>query len=137
MDTKQIIILLIIGGIYIFNTIRKLKIKQDQSNIPDDISTEEDQFEEDFEPKYRETLGSDYATPMVGNIQNYAESLESISLEGESLESNSYDFNEDRVLNIDPQISDNEKDNVYEISTDTDDLRKGFIYGEILKKRYN
>lgn len=137
MDTKQIIILLIIGGIYIFNTIRKLKIKQDQSNIPDDIPSEEDQFEEDFEPKYRETIGSDYESLLVKNIQNYAESLESTSLEGESLESISFDFNEHRILNTEPQISDNEIDNIIEISTDTDDLRKGFIYGEILKKRYN
>ncbi|PKP21350.1 MAG: hypothetical protein CVU04_01965 [Bacteroidetes bacterium HGW-Bacteroidetes-20] len=141
MDKKQIIILIIIAGIYIFNAIRKMKAKADVNNSPENtpFDDDEDEFESDveFEPIKNDPKPHKDFNPFVKKYQFIAENLESTSLESESLETNS-DHKIDKKSPIyDSQISDNEEYNTNIVSTEIEDIRKGVLYSEILKKKYN
>lgn len=145
METKQIIILMIIIGVYIFNMIRKAKAKaveNQKENTHEDYYDEE--LEEDFEPHYKPFQNNtedsyeaiDYSQ-LLKKRQIIAESLETITLETQNLEietpvKTTQKYTKNRLQNID-----NEVDNSDEISTDPDDIRKGIIYGEILNRKYN
>lgn len=143
MDKKQIIILLIIAGIYIFNAIRKMKAKADANNSPNNEPSTDNEYEyeyetvREFEPVKKDPIPTRNFNPMVKKHQNIAESLESTSLETESLETFSYDKQIKKSPIFDSQISDNENNNTSSISVETEDIRKGFIYSEILQKKYN
>lgn len=145
METKQIIILIIIIGVYIFNMIRKAKAKaveNQKENTHEDYYDEE--LEEDFEPHYKPYQNNtedsyeaiDYSQ-LLKKRQIIAESLETITLETQNLEieppvKTTQKHTKNRLQKID-----NEVDNSDEISTDPDDIRKGIIYGEILNRKYN
>lgn len=143
MDKKQIIILLIIAGIYIFNAIRKMKAKAEVNNSPNNTPSSDDEYEyeyeteREFEPVKKEPIPTKDFNPMVKKYQFIAESLESTSLETESLETFSNNKQIKKSPILDSQISDNENDNTYILSIETEDIRKGFIYSEILQKKYN
>ena len=149
MEKKQIIILIIIAAIYIFNAIRKMKAKADANNAPDHSPSTHDEYDDEYDHEYdheyeerfetvkKETIPSKVIDPMVKKYQFIAETLESTSLETESLET----IFDDKIIKNSPilgsQISDNENTNVNVISTEIEDVRKGFLYSEILKKKYN
>lgn len=142
MDKKQIIILLIIAGVYIFNAIRKMKAKSDTNNSPEEHPSSDDyeyeyEKEVEIEPVKMDTIPKKNFNPMVKNYQFIAESLETTSLETESLETFSNDKPIKKSPIFDSQISDNENDNTNVISIEMEEVRKGFIYSEILQKKYN
>jgi hypothetical protein len=141
MEKKQIIILLIIAGIYIFNAIRKMKAKADANNNPNNSPSSDDEYEyeyeEEFEPVQMDQIPAKEFNIDVKKYQFIAESLESDSLESESLETTTNTFSTTKSPIFDSQISDNEKDNTFVISTQAEDIRKGIIYSEILQKKYN
>lgn len=145
METKQIIILIIIIGVYIFNMIRKAKakaIENQKENTHEDSHDEE--LEEDFDPQYKpfqnyneETYEAIDYSQLLKNRQIVAESLETITFETQNLEieppvKTTQKHTKNRLQKID-----NEADNSDEISTDPDDIRKGIIYSEILNRKYN
>lgn len=141
MDKKQIIILLIIAAIYIFNAIRKMKAKADEKDAQNDTPSSEEEYEyeyeEEYEPAKVNPIPAKEINPMVKKYQFIAESLESASLETESLETNSDDYFIKKSPIFDSQISDNEAHNTNVISVEIEDIRKGIIYSEILQKKYN
>ncbi len=141
MDKKQIIILIIIAGIYIFNAIRKMKAKTDVNNSPDNTPFDDDEIEyEDeveFEPVKMDSKPSKDLNPFAKKYQFIAENLESTSLESESLETISGHKIDKKSPIYESQISDNENYNTNIISTEIEEVKKGFLYSEILKKKYN
>ncbi|HPE39654.1 MAG TPA: hypothetical protein PLI77_01030 [Bacteroidales bacterium] len=147
MDTKQIIILIIIIAVYLYNTIRKANAKARENQQDKTLSHEVDDeqyFEPETEPElitqdqynYDSFDQIDYAQ-MLKNRQIIAESLETSTLKTENdqktIAQKSYKKTPENIV----QQSVNEEDNVFEISTDLDEVKRGFIFSEILKRKYN
>ena len=145
MEPKQIIIFLIIIAVYLFKVIRKANVKklENQQNTEHDNSNVIEEYEEVQSQRktFRENQAESYDTidysQMLKNRQIIAESLETGSLEGEN-----YDIKttQKKYSNYDQKMTqniDNEIDETIELSTEIDDIKRGFIYGEILKRKYN
>ena len=147
MDTKQIIILIIIIAVYLYNTIRKAnaKARENQHDNTFEPDHELETYDEvDFEPEYSKREHPSYDsyeqtdyTQMLKNRQIIAESLETSSLETESLETNITPQTYSKTPKKTNQNTEYEEDNAFEISTELDEVKKGFIYSEILKRKYN
>lgn len=145
METKQIIIFLIIIAVYLFKVIRKAnakKIENQQNTEPERSYVDEEYEYPDREVKtYRDITYESYEdidySQMLKKRQIIAESLETSSLEGESYEKNPLQKNSKNTPKNPIQEIDNEVDEGIEIGTDPDDIKRGFIYGEILKRKYN
>lgn len=145
METKQIIIFLIIIAVYLFKVIRKANAKklenQQNTNTDRSIVDEEYEYTNQEAQTYRDISYESYEevdySKMLKNRPIIAESLETSSLEGESYEKNPLQKNRKNIPNIPIQNIDNEIDEGIEIGTDIDDIKRGFLYGEILKRKYN
>lgn len=96
METKQIIIFLIIIAVYLFKVIRKANAKkiESQQNTNKEMSVDQEEYEyTNKETKtYRDMSTESYEeidySQMLKKRQIIAESLETSSLEGESYEKN-------------------------------------------------
>jgi len=145
METKQIIIFLIIIAVYLFKVIRKAnakKIENQQNTEPQRSNVDEEYEYTDRETKtYRDITYESYEdidySQMLKNKKIIAESLETNSLEGESYEKIPPQKIDSRSSKKTIQHIDNEIDEGIEISTEIDEIKRGFIYSEILKRKYN
>ena len=145
MEPKQIIIFLIIIAVYLFKVIRKAnakKLENQQNTDPDKSDVIEEYEEIKSERKlYRDNQNESYEdidySQMLKNKKIIAESLETNSLEGESYEKNTIPKIDSRSSKKTMQHIDNEIDEGIEISTEIDEIKRGFIYSEILKRKYN
>ncbi len=145
METKQIIIFLIIIAVYLFKVIRKAnakKIENQQNTEPERSNVDEEYEYTDRETKtYRDITYESYEdvdySQMLKNKKIIAESLETNSLEGESYEKIPPPKIDSRSSKKTMQHIDNEIDEGIEISTEIDEIKRGFIYSEILKRKYN
>ena len=145
METKQIIIFLIIIAVYLFKVIRKAnakKIENQQNTEPQRSNVDEEYEYTDRETKtYRDITYESYEdidySQMLKNKKIIAESLETNSLEGESYEKNTIPKIDSRSSKKTMQHIDNEIDEGIEISTEINEIKRGFIYSEILKRKYN
>ena len=145
METKQIIIFLIIIAVYLFKVIRKANAKklENQQNTNTEMSDDQEEYEyTNKEAKtYRDIPTGSYEeidyTQMLKNRQIIAETLETNSLEGESYEKMTPKKNDSNSTKKVIQHIDNEIDEGVEISTEIDEIKRGFIYSEILKRKYN
>ncbi len=145
METKQIIIFLIIIAVYLFKVIRKAnakKIENQQNTEPERSNVDEEYEYTDRETKtYRDITYESYEdidySQMLKNKKIIAESLETNSLEGESYEKITPQKIDSRSSKKTMQHIDNEIDEGIEISTEIDEIKRGFIYSEILKRKYN
>ena len=145
METKQIIIFLIIIAVYLFKVIRKAnakKIENQQNTEPERSNVDEEYEYTDRETKtYRDITYESYEdidySQMLKNKKIIAESLETNSLEGKSYEKIPPPKIDSRSSKKTMQHIDNEIDEGIEISTEIDEIKRGFIYSEILKRKYN
>lgn len=145
METKQIIIFLIIIAVYLFKVIRKANAKniESQQNTNKEMSVDQEEYEyTNKETKtYRDMSTESYEeidySQMLTKRQIIAESLETSSLEGESYEKNVPPKKDVFSSKKTMQYVDNEVDEGIEIGTDLDDIKRGFLYSEILKRKYN
>lgn len=145
METKQIIIFLIIIAVYLFKVIRKAnakKIENQQNTEPERSNVDEEYEYTDRETKtYRDITYESYEdidySQMLKNRKIIAESLETNSLEGESYEKITPPKIDSKSSKKTMQHIDNEIDEGIEISTEIDEIKRGFIYSEILKRKYN
>ena len=145
METKQIIIFLIIIAVYLFKVIRKANAKkiESQRNTNKEMSVDQEEYEyTNKETKtYRDMSTESYEeidySQMLKKRQIIAESLETSSLEGESYEKNVPPKNDVFSSKKTMKYVDNEVDEGIEIGTDLDDIKRGFLYSEILKRKYN
>lgn len=145
MEPKQIIIFLIIIAVYLFKVIRKANVKklENQQNTEHDNSNVIEEYEEVQSQRktFRENQAESYDTidysQMLKNRQIIAESLETGSLEGENYDKKTPQKKHSNYDQKMTQNIDNEIDETIELSTEIDDIKRGFIYGEILKRKYN
>ena len=132
MDRKQLIFLIGIIVLYLISSIKKAKAKKQTTHIPKADTFEEP--EEVEEPTYSE-LQNDYK--MSKKSENLSRNSNFGQSRYQTLETLEIDHNPQINPQIKVQSIDNEKHSKIDISTDIDDVRKGFIYSEILKKKYN
>lgn len=145
MEPKQIIIFLIIIAVYLFKVIRKANVKklENQQNTEHDNSNVIEEYEEVQSQRktFRENQAESYDTidysQMLKNRQIIAESLETGSLEGENYDKKTPQKKHSIYDQKMTQNIDNEIDETIELSTEIDDIKRGFLYGEILKRKYN
>jgi hypothetical protein len=146
MEPKQIIIILLVIAFYLFKFIRKAKAKAEESSESPPYSPYEE-YKEETSSKYSQktpSTSSEYQsyeqydeTQLLKNRKFSSESLETASLESDFPTSQKSPFTKPKMEKKVAQLIDNEEENTFDISVDQDDIRKGFLYSEILKRRYN
>jgi hypothetical protein len=144
MDTKQIIIFILIIAFYVFNLIRKAKMKANDRPTPHPQNPFKENYknsskDENEKPQYSyyENYENDLDQQMLKNQNFFAESLETGTLETETLETSKPTKNKTISTKNNVQIVENEEYNTIDINLEQDELRKGIIYAEILKRKYN
>lgn len=146
MEPKQIIIILLVIAFYLFKFIRKAKNKAEEGTP----NTPYSPFEE-----YKEQPNEEYskkAPPINSEYQSYeqfdehqllknrkfsSETLESASLETNFIQTPKSSLDTKKTDKNELQVIENDDENKIELSIEQDEIRKGFLYSEILKRRYN
>lgn len=135
MDKKQLIILIVMIVIYLISSIRKAKSKKQTMHIPEvDTFEEPEKIDGAKEPSFSE-LQIDYK--MSKNAENHSRNSNFGQYRHQTLETLETDYNPQINPQIKSQSVDNEEYSTVDISMEIDDVRKGFIYSEILKNKYN
>ncbi len=146
MEPKQIIIILLVIAFYLFKFIRKAKNKAEEGSPSTPYSPSEEYKEQtsDQYSKKASPINSEYETyeqydeyQLLKNKKFSAESLETASLETGFTQSPKNSFEKQKIGKKEVQVIDNEDENKIDISIEQDEIRKGFLYSEILKRRYN
>ncbi len=132
MDRKQLIILIGMIVLYLISSIKKAKSKKQTMQIPE-VDTF-DESEEVEEPSFSE-LQNEYKK--TKNAKNHPRNSDFGQSRYQTLESLETDYNPQINPLIELQRVENEDYRTIDISMEIDDVKKGFIYSEILKNKYN
>jgi hypothetical protein len=146
MEPKQIIIILLVIAFYLFKFIRKAKNKTEEGTPNTPYSPFEEYKEQPSEEYYKKgpPINSEYETyeqfdehQLLKNQKFSSETLETTSLETDFTQPPQNRFEKQKIGENKVQVFDNEDENKIDISIEQDEIRKGFLYSEILKRKYN
>ncbi len=146
MEPKQIIIILLVIAFYLFKFIRKAKSKA-EAETPNPPYSPFEEYKEHTREEYSQKVppvNSEYETyeqfdehQLLKNRKFSSETLETASLETDFIQPQKNKSEKQIMGENKMQVFDNEDENKIDISIEQDEIRKGFLYSEILKRRYN